>query len=505
LGRLERNTFANLFGVAWSAAVGVLCVPLYIKLMGAEAFGLVGLFITLQSIFVVLDLGIGATLIRELARLTAEEGNARTERDLIYTLQAFYWLIALVVGVFVFASAPAVARHWVNPQSLSTQTVTSCIRMMGAAMALQFPFVFYRCGLLGLQRQVLFNVLAAMLATLRAAGTLLALWLVTPAPETFFAGQIAASAFGTGAVALALWRYGVPALDGRHCGFRLELVRRVWRFGAAYAANSFANLALLQGDKIILSTLLPLEMFGYYTLAQSIVGGMYAVIVSVDSAVFPQFAGLVARGDEAELADVYHLGSQLMTVLLAPIAVVGMLFSREVLFMWTGDPVIVEQAHLVLTLLICGMLLHGLIQSPYYLQIAYGWWSIILRTNLLLLLGIIPLNVLMARAYGGPGASLVWVLLNVCYLLTLPLVHRRFLKGEQGRWLFKDVLAPLAGALCVGLAARWLMPQHLARIEVFAYLNAAGLLALAGAAAFASRIRSHMLALLRRTTDPFIA
>jgi len=61
VGRLERNTFANLFGAAWSAAVGVLCVPVYLKLLGAEGYGLVGLFVTLQSVFVVLDLGIGAT------------------------------------------------------------------------------------------------------------------------------------------------------------------------------------------------------------------------------------------------------------------------------------------------------------------------------------------------------------------------------------------------------------------------------------------------------------
>jgi O-antigen/teichoic acid export membrane protein len=352
---------------------------------------------------------------------------------------------------------------------------------------------------------MLFNALAAMQATLRGAGTLLVLWLVAPTPETFFAGQIAAGAIGTGVAALLLWRC-VPALDAARYGFRLELLRRVWRFGAAYAVNSVANLALLQGDKIILSALLPLEMFGYYVLAQGIASGMYAVIMSVDYAVFPQFAGLVARGDEAELSEVYHRGCQLMSVLLAPIAIVGALFSREVLFMWTGDLVIVENTHLILTLLVCGMLLHGLIQAPYYLQVAYGWWRTILRTNLLLLVCIIPLDVLMARAYGGPGVSLVWLLLNVCYLLTLPLVHRRFLKGQQGRWLFKDVLTPLCGALCVGVAARWLIPPHLSRVEVFAYLSVAGLLVLAVAAMSASRVRLPVLALLRRRrAEQFVA
>jgi O-antigen/teichoic acid export membrane protein len=504
VGKLERNTFANLFGAAWSATIAVLCVPLYVRLMGAEAFGLVGLFVMLQSIFVVLDLGVGATLSRELARLDAQDGDARTQRDLVYTLQAVYWLMALLVGATVFALAPAVARYWVKPQSLSFEAVTTCVRLMGAAMALQFPFAFYQGGLLGLQKQASFNALAAAVATLRAAGTLLALRFIAPAPETFFAVQIAASAAGTGAATLLLWRC-LPASVGVASGFRPELIRRVWRFGAAYAANAVANMGLFQGDKIILSTLLPLKMFGYYALAQGVASGMYAVIISVDGAVFPQLSGLVARGGDAALSEVYHRGSQLMAVLLAPIAVVAALFPREVLFAWTGDAAVVEHASLVLSLLVVGMLLHGLIQSPYYLQVAHGWWSLILRTNVFLLLAVVPLNILMARAYGGPGAALVWVLLNACYLLTLPLAHRRFLKGEQGRWLFEDVFLPLAGAICAGAAARWLMPPRLSRVEALAYLCAAGALVAAAAVSLAPRVRAPLFALLRRGAEPFVA
>lgn len=504
MGRLERNTLANLTGTVWSVALGVLCVPLYVKLMGVEAFGLFGVFVALQSISGILDLGIGATLNREVARLAATEADPREQRDLVFTLQAVYWLVALFVGALVFALAPVVARYWVRPQSLSVDTVRVCVRMMGAALALQFPFAFYQSGLLGLQRQVLFNAVSVALTTLRGPGTLLALWLIAPAPEVFFAGQIAAGAAGTGAAAVMLWRC-LPASAVGVAGFRPALIRRVWRFGAAYAANSIANLGLLQGDKIILSTLLPLRMFGYYTLAQGIANGLYSVIIAVDGAVFPQLSGLVARGGEAELSQAYHRGCQLMSVLLIPPAAMTAIFAREALMLWTGDIVVVESAHLILTLLVCGMLLHGLIQAPYYLQVAYGWWRLISRTNLLLLLCIIPLYFLMARSYGGPGAASVWVLLNVCYMLTVPLMHRRFLRGQQGRWFFEDVCLPLCGTLAVGAAAYWLLPSGLSRVELLVYLSAAGLLSICAAAGLASYVRGMVLAQLRRRVEPFVA
>ena len=502
MGLLERNTFANLVGTFWSITLGVVCAPLFIKLMGVEAYGLVGVFVTLQSIFVVLDAGIGATLNREIARLSAADGDAQKHRDLVYTLQLIYWFSALLAGALIFALAPVVARRWVNPQALSPETVSACVRMMGVAVAVQFPFNFYQSGLVGLQRQVLLNGFTVALSALRWLGTLLALWLISPAPEVFFAGQIATSAVGTAAAGLLLWRC-LPEMDGGRPHFRADLLRKLRRFSASYAANSLANLGLLQGDKIILSALLPLRMFGYYTLAQTVSKSLYAIIISLNCAIFPQFSGLVALGREADLSRMYHRACQLMSVTLMPLAVMLAVFSREVLMLWTGDPDIVENTRLILELLASGMMLYGVFQVPFFLQVAHDWWRLLLRTNLLLLLVVVPLNVVMARSFGGAGAAAVWVLLNVCYIATVPLMHRRLLRGEQGRWFFEDVCLPLGGALLAGLVAHWLMPKQLSRFETFVYLCSAGLLVAAAAASLASQVRISVLARVRRGAESF--
>jgi O-antigen/teichoic acid export membrane protein len=371
--------------------------------------------------------------------------------------------------------------------------------MMGAALALQFPFVFYQAGMLGLQRHVLFNTLSAIIGTLRGPGILLLLAAGSASPQAYFGAQIVVSTLATGAAALLLWRL-LPA--ARIPRFRRELLRRVWRFGAAYSANALANLALLQGDKIILSAVLPLEMFGYYTLAQRLASGLYALIIAVDGAIFPRFSGAVATGDESEVARVYHRGSQIMAVLLVPPAVIAALFSREILMLWTHDAVAVRNTHVVLTLLVCGMLLHAFVQAPFYLQWAYGWWRLISTTNAVLLLTILPLYLVMARIFGAPGAGLVWLLLNISYVVTVPLMHRRFLRAEQRRWIIHDVGLPLAGALTVAGAAYWLLPDGFGALQTFLYLAGAGLAAVGAAAALASEIRGLLFPYVRRTATP---
>lgn len=45
----HRHTFANLAGTVWSVVLGLVCVPLFIRFLGAEAFGLIGLSLAMQS------------------------------------------------------------------------------------------------------------------------------------------------------------------------------------------------------------------------------------------------------------------------------------------------------------------------------------------------------------------------------------------------------------------------------------------------------------------------
>jgi len=47
--------------------MGVAFVPLYIKYLGVEAYGLIGIFAILQSMLALLDMGMKPTLSRELS------------------------------------------------------------------------------------------------------------------------------------------------------------------------------------------------------------------------------------------------------------------------------------------------------------------------------------------------------------------------------------------------------------------------------------------------------
>ena len=68
---IKKNILANFAGSIGQVLMGLIFIPLYIKFMGIESWGLIGIFFTLQNISGLLDLGMSNTLNREMARLSA--------------------------------------------------------------------------------------------------------------------------------------------------------------------------------------------------------------------------------------------------------------------------------------------------------------------------------------------------------------------------------------------------------------------------------------------------
>jgi O-antigen/teichoic acid export membrane protein len=316
--RLQRNILANFAGKGLSVLAFLVFVPLYIRFLGIEAYGLIGIFASLQAIFGLLDLGLSATLNRELARHSALADQQSEVRHLVRSTEVVYWAIALVAGCLVVLLSRFFAYHWIQSQTLDSAAIRHAFVLMGLALTLQLPLALYSGGLIGLQRQVLWNLISAGSAAVRGIATVMVLWLVSPTVVTFFVCQIVVTASQTLLTALFLWSSLPKTIDPPR--FRRDSLVKVWRFAAGMSLISVTTLLLTQLDKVILSRLLPLESFGYYTLAGLVASSLYYFTGSVFEATFPLFSELVAQKESERLRQVYHRSSQFLSVGLLPAA-----------------------------------------------------------------------------------------------------------------------------------------------------------------------------------------
>ena len=493
---VKRNIIANFTGRGWTNLLGLICVPLYLKFLGAETYGLVGFFVAAQSVALLLDLGIGATMTRELARLSAKGREGTDERDLVRTLEGVYWVLAVIAGAALVAAAPAISSSWLNVQNLPMREVCDSVRLMGVALALGFPTSLYQGGLMGLQRQAQVNIIIIVTGTIRAAGAILLLWLVSADIRMFFVWQIVVGAVSTAASAVVL-HASLPASD-RHPMFRLSVLKEVWKYAAAVSANGVVGVVLTQLDKVILSKLLTLEMFGYYTIACTVASAAWSVIIPFNSAIFPQFVHLNELGEHERLRLFFHKTSQALSVLLLPLCLVLVFFSRDILLVWTSRPDLAEYGCSIVSILTLGTMLNGMTSIPAYAASAFGWPQLITVTNTIQAFLLVPLIWFLASAYGAKGAAVAWLLINSTYVLAMtPVFFRRYLRGEQREWYFRDQIAPLLLVWGTVWSFSTAMPLSLSKPGIMAWLMLTWFVAAVVAALSVQYVRTAFWNLLR--------
>lgn len=433
-------------------------IPLYIRFLGIEAYGLIGVFVLLQSWLSILDVGLTPMLSREMARLTAGERTPQSICDLVRSVEWVYSAIALAIVLIVALAAPWLATRWLHTGDLSTDTVVQALVISGSAIAARWLCGLYREALSGLQRQVWLNGCIAVFATLRGAGAVLVLAWVSPSIQAFFAYQ--AMLLGLEAFTLARKLRHVLPTAPRAARFDWRALHAVRHFAGGMAAVSVLSILITQVDKLLLSRLLPLSEFGYYALAGTVAGALVVVIEPIRNATYPRLTQLVALGDRFALAEAYHAYSQLLTLMIVPASLVLSFFAEHILLLWTRDETITQAVAPLAGLLAIGSMLNGLMHMPYALQLAHGWTRLSVVANVVAVLVLVPAIYLAVSAQGAMGAAVIWIVLNAGYVaLSVPIMHRKLLRSEMWRWYGQSVFMPVAAVGAVVVMARLLFPE----------------------------------------------
>ena len=492
MARLRNNILANFAGQAWTVAVSLVFVPFYIRLLGAESYGLVGFMLSLQALSYVLDLGLSATLNRELARRSLASAGIADAHDLLRT---FEWVVlptCAISALAIVALSGPIAHGWLQPTSLGAVRTQHAIQLMGVAIALQWPSSFYAGGLNGLERQLQLNLLNALFATLRAGGAVLVLWRVESTIEAYVWWQIAVSIAQSTASHVVLWR-ALPS-PARRPVFRPRFLRQSGVFAAGTFAVSALGLLIMQADRIALSSQRPLAELGYYTLAVTVAAGLGRLVQPFFTALFPRYSRLVGAGEEAQLRQLYHESTQYLVVLAGTAAVVMAFFARDLLMLWTQDAHVAAIAATPLSLLVLGSALNGLLNLPYALQLAFGQTSLSLRLNLVGAAIVVPASWWAVGKFGMTGAAGTWFAFNLAYIVIgAPLMHAPLLRGQSVRWFVTDVVPPLVMAMLFAAACKLLLPDGNSRWFPLARLIVASGVALLAAAMAASAARARFM------------
>lgn len=439
---LKKNIIYNYVSQFYVTIIGIVLLPLYIKYMGAEAYGLVGFFAMLQAWFMILDLGLTPTISRETACYMGGKSDAISFRRLYRSLSVIFILLAVFGGSALFLLSNEIANSWLSFESINVDDVIICLKIIAVIVAFRWLGGLYRGVVSGAEQLVWLSLFNMAVATARFPLVFVTMWVFEFTPKVFFTHQLIVA---IAEIAILYYRSSqiLPKKENLTdiIGWSMSPIKSVLRFSLSIAFTSAVWVFVTQTDKLVLSGILVLEEYGYFTLAVLVANGILVIAGPITNAVMPRMARLFAEGKNAEMISVYRKSTQLVAVIAGSVSIVLIITAKPLLLFWTGSAEIADKAAPILQLYSAGNLFLSMSAFSYYLQYAKGQLKYHLIGNLVLSALLIPSVIYFSILFGAIGAGWVWLTMNIVFFSAwVAFVHHKIEPGLHILWVKFDVL-----------------------------------------------------------------
>lgn len=430
MSRLSKNIIYNLAGQGLLLVLGFVAVRYIFKQLGEDALGIIYFTLIMNAVLsAVLEMGICSTTVREVSGYF--ESEPEYIQALVRTFSLFYWGVYVLLGLAIYFLAPILVEKWINLKTMDITTAIYVLRILGIASLVALPRAFYISLLRGLQRMEFNNVIDVATSGLQQFGTILIL------------------AFGGNLFHVVYWFvicYGLSILTYLTVcikffslkvlmpGYFSSVVKRNLGFASRMASISIISTIHIQADKVIISKLLPLGIFGYYGFAYTSVSKGGLVTSAISQAAFPSFSAQFKTGDWSGLiAQYWKMQDLLCFGIVSVFAAIP--FALLPLFSYIFNADIAKLLLLPTTLLCVGFFMNGTLNIPYVFSLAVGKPGITARMNFYALFVVLPVTAFLIYFFGLTGAGLSWVFYHVfAYLYGVPRICSECLKISVWKW-----------------------------------------------------------------------
>jgi O-antigen/teichoic acid export membrane protein len=458
---IATHILANIIGNFVNAFIGIAFVPIFIRYIGTEGYGLIGIFASFQTILYLFDMGFSTTLNRELARLSTDFDNNKTAiLNTTRTFEVAFLILSFATTLVALVFSYCLAFYWVNPTTLSRADIFYYFVLLSISFGFMLPKGLYYGGLLGLDKHIAMNVTNVIGVIVKNVGTLAILVWIDASPKAFFEWQAFASFLQTAIMSIGLWYYLPKGFFKAR--FDAKILRGVKVFVLGLTGISLTAIVITQADKVILSKTISLETFGYYTFAGLMGGGILQIMGAVFQTYFPKLSQQTALKDTETLSKTYHQASKAMALVILPLTLTIVFFSKSILEIWTENKILIDNTHALISILTLGTAINGLVSIPYALSLSAGNSGLFIKINCAFIVFLIPFLIVGISLNGSIGAAYSWLIINVLYALCAPIiVHRYLLRNHAKQWFFEDTLPVLFISSLICGVATFAIPSDL--------------------------------------------
>jgi O-antigen/teichoic acid export membrane protein/cyclopropane fatty-acyl-phospholipid synthase-like methyltransferase len=464
--RLMRDAAANNLSAPVSAIVGILLVPVMLKALGQDNYGVWIIATSISGILIAVDFGLSWSI----TRAVAAEGDAA---DFVSTALNIYLLMG-VAGCLIMGGAGMLSGMYLHLPPVGRRTVISVFWLIGGSFLADQISAFSFSVLAGLRRFKSINIIGSF------ASIVWAVWAVVILLN------------GGSVIAVVACQFAITALKGTGT---LWFVTRL-NPGIRFRPGFFKWDALSRRASFALSSVLMAVLGGVaWNSAPVLIGfirGSAAVVPFYIGQKFPLAVLMIAwraaevlfpaasecQHDIVKGREVLQAGSRLVMVLTLPATALLFVAAPNLLHAWIGNPP--PGSVTVMRVLTATVFLDTVSASPLYLLFGRGIMRPIVAADAVKGIGVVAFTLVFVYSFGVTGAA--WGMLvpiGAASVALFAVASREYsmdlwkFAADIWRGLWMPVSACILGALFV------LYYRSDGRLWVFASVAAGGIAYLA--------------------------
>jgi O-antigen/teichoic acid export membrane protein len=435
---LARNTMLNLVGSGAPLLVAVFCIPILVRELGKDQFGVLALAWALIGYASLFDLGLGRALTQLVAK-SLGAGEGQDVPTLVWTSLLLMLLLGFAGSAVTLVISPWLVERVLNvPAALRGATVQS-FRLLG----LSIPFVITTAGLRGLleayQRFGLINALRVPMGVSTFVGPLL----VLPFSKSvvFVIAALVVARITAWVAYLLVCLRVQPEL--RHpIVWDRSVVGPLLRFGGWMTVSNVISPLMVTLDRFFIGAQVSMAAVAYYATPYEVVTKLWLLPGSLMGVMFPAFSAGFAQ-DRERTSLLFTRSVKSLFLVLFPIMLCTVALAQDGLNLWLG-PEFSQHSYRVLQCLAVGVFINSLAQVPFTFLQGAGRPDLTARLHLIELPLYLGLLWWMIGARGIEGAAIAWVARVAADGLFLFGLARRFLLGDRPIRLRTVLLAAMA-------------------------------------------------------------
>ena len=449
---LRRNVLLSLAGWALPAVAAFIAIPLLARNFGAARYGLLALAWSTVGVFSLIDFGLG----RALTRLVADRVADHRDDELPSLIWSANWLVLALsafFGLVLAIAARTIATSVLKVPGELTDEATGVLRLLAAGL----PFFVHGVVLRGVFEAVQRFDLIVRLRIPLGLATYAAPLLVLP-----FAPDARAAVLIVVAGRVLYWIANIIALRHLHPGLARPIrgsrvaSRELVSAGGWITVSNLVSPLLVQGDRFVIASALPIAVTGYYVTAAEVATKLWLFTAALQPVLFAALAAAIGR-DAARAASLLERGARVTLLALFVPSLLLAVFGTAALHWWLG-PAFSSDTAVVLRWLVIAVYVNCVAQVPYAaLQGGADVRGPALLHLIELPLYAITLFVLMQK-FGIAGVAAAWCLRMAVDTIGMWVLTARVMPGAKAVALKTLRLgAPLT--LLLGAAAWWGGPR----------------------------------------------